>query len=640
MLEKAALNKGQSYFDSLMKEYKKAETQIEKELTTWLERVADNNGFTSLVEARKLLNDSELEEFKWSIDEYIKYGKENALNSKWMKELENASAKVHISRLESIRLQLQQIAEQLYGGQTDGLDKLLNDIYSDTFKHTAFEIQKGTNVGTRLNALDSNRIDKVLSKPWTADGRTFKDRCWNNKTELVSSLHTELTQSLMRGDNPKKAIDSIKNKFGVQRYKAGRLVMTESAYFSSAAQKDCYKELDVEEYEIVATLDSHTSEICQSLDGKVFKMSEYEPGITAPPFHPNCRSCTAPYFDDNYGERAARGKDGEIYYVPEGMKYKDWEKSFTNETSGIELKNDNTPDIIKTEDALALRGAIFNKNKGFLNDVQQKEFQTILDGMSNEQLTLYDKLSENFERNDYHYKDDAAYYPGERKVKMNIDSNSWDKAVGSGYTGAWNTKFHEEFHQLDHILGLNKTKFAKTASGNFASKFTNISTGYGKRMIQAIDDDILSAINKAVDWRNAERIADGMKASFKHLKNLDRISGDASDSLVYWLKQNYGTTKRKAQIDLFTDAVGLSTRNRIPLHSRGFWGHKPSYNKERGKSGATSETWATFASLFNCGDDETVKVIKELMPSTWETYSDIMKEVIEFASDNPLVYPK
>ena len=60
--------------------------------------------------------------------------------------------------------------------------------------------------------------------------------------------------------------------------------MTEQAYFSSAAQKDCFNDLDVEEYEIVATLDSHTSDICRSLDGKVFKMSDYKPGVTAPPW--------------------------------------------------------------------------------------------------------------------------------------------------------------------------------------------------------------------------------------------------------------------------------------------------------------------------------------------------------------------
>ena len=69
------------------------------------------------------------------------------------------------------------------------------------------------------------------------------------------------------------------------RYNAGRLVMTEEAYFSSAAQKDCFNELGVEQYEIVATLDSRTSEICRNLDGKVFPMKDYQAGVTAPPFH-------------------------------------------------------------------------------------------------------------------------------------------------------------------------------------------------------------------------------------------------------------------------------------------------------------------------------------------------------------------
>jgi NAD+--asparagine ADP-ribosyltransferase len=109
--------------------------------------------------------------------------------------------------------------------------------------------------------------------------------------------------------------------------------MTEEAFFSSAAQKDAFNELDVEKYEIVATLDSHTSEICRELDSKVFPMKEYQPGVTAPPFHVWCRSTTVPYFDDNFGsvgERAARGEDGKTYYVPANMKYNDWMKSFVD----------------------------------------------------------------------------------------------------------------------------------------------------------------------------------------------------------------------------------------------------------------------------------------------------------------------
>lgn len=114
---------------------------------------------------------------------------------------------------------------------------------------------------------------------------------------------------------------------------AGRLVMTESAYFSSAAQKDCFDDLGVEEYEIVATLDAHTSEICQSMDGKHFPLKDFQAGVTAPPFHPWCRSTTCPYFDDDYGEvgeRAARGGDGKTYFVPADMNYREWKETFVD----------------------------------------------------------------------------------------------------------------------------------------------------------------------------------------------------------------------------------------------------------------------------------------------------------------------
>jgi hypothetical protein len=110
--------------------------------------------------------------------------------------------------------------------------------------------------------------------------------------------------------------------------------MTEQAYFHSVAQKEAFKELDVEEFEVVATLDSRTSDVCQDMDGQHFPMSQYEPGVTAPPFHVWCRSVTVPYFEDNFtGERAARDEEtGQTYYVPDSMKYKDWKEHFVDKT--------------------------------------------------------------------------------------------------------------------------------------------------------------------------------------------------------------------------------------------------------------------------------------------------------------------
>lgn len=347
MLETAQLEKGQRFYADLERQYRIASANIEKEINNWYQRFAENNQIT-MAEAKKLLKTGELAEFKWNVQEYIKYGEENALNQQWMKELENASARVHISRLEALKLQLQQQVEILYGNQVDGLDKLLRDIYSDGYYHTAFEIQRGFNIGWDLHDLDSNQLDKILSRPWSLDGRTFSDRIWVNKQQLIGSLQTQLTQAVIRGESPDVLIKNLAQQMNVDRNKAGRLIMTESAAFASAAQKDCFNDLGVEKYEIVATLDNRTSRICQELDGEVFDMKDYQVGVTAPPFHPWCRTTTVPYFEDNYGERAARDAEGKVYYVPSNIKYKDWKKAFVDGGSKDGLKElDISGKIIK-----------------------------------------------------------------------------------------------------------------------------------------------------------------------------------------------------------------------------------------------------------------------------------------------------
>lgn len=349
MLETAQLEKGQRFYADLERQYRIASANIEKEINNWYQRFAENNQIT-MAEAKKLLKTGELAEFKWNVQEYIKYGEENALNQQWMKELENASARVHISRLEALKIQLQQQVEVLYGNQSDGLDKLLRDIYSEGYYHTAFEIQRGFNIGWDLHDLDSNQLDKILSRPWSLDGRTFSDRIWVNKQQLIGSLQTQLTQAVIRGESPDVLIKNLAQQMNVDKNKAGRLIMTESAAFASAAQKDCFKALDVEKYEIVATLDNRTSQICQDLDGEVFDMKDYQVGVTAPPFHPWCRTTTVPYFEDNYGERAARDeKTGKTYYVPSNMKYKDWKKAFVDGGSKTGLKElGDVKEIVKT----------------------------------------------------------------------------------------------------------------------------------------------------------------------------------------------------------------------------------------------------------------------------------------------------
>lgn len=352
LLEQSQNQKGLQCYADIERQYRQAQKQIEGQIAVWYQRFANNNNIT-LSEARKMLISKELEELKWDINQYIKYGKENAINGIWMKQLENASARYHISRLEALKLQTQQSLEVMFGNQLDSIDSAMRGIYTNGYYRTAFEIQKGVGVGWDFVTLDEKQISKVINKPWAADGKNFSERIWSNQQKLVNELNTTLTQNIILGQDPQKAINAIAKKMNTSKNIAGRLVMTEEAFFSSAAQKDCFNELDVEQFEIVATLDSHTSDICQEMDGKKFPMSHWEVGVTAPPFHVWCRTTTVPAFADEYdsiGERAARGEDGKTYYVPANMTYKEWKKSFVegNKTGLQEMSAD---DIMQEKDA-------------------------------------------------------------------------------------------------------------------------------------------------------------------------------------------------------------------------------------------------------------------------------------------------
>ncbi|MBF4806513.1 MAG: minor capsid protein [Pseudoleptotrichia goodfellowii] len=314
-------------------EYERAIARMNKDIEAWYNRIAKNND-VSLVEAKKLLNDKELKEFKWTLDEYIKHGEENGIKKDWSRQLENASARVHIERLEAMKLQIRGEIEKLYNGRESGFESYLKNLYKDQYNRTAFQIAKGTGVGTNIYSLNDKLVNTVIKKPWAPDGKNFSDRIWEDKDKLINTLHTEMTQAFIRGDSLEKLADKIAEKMKVSKANASRLIYTESAAYSSKARIKSYQDLGVEKYEIVATLDSRTSEICQELDGKVFDMKDYEIGTTAPPFHVHCRTTTAPWFEDinDDGERAARSEEtGKTEYVSANMSYKDWKKRYVRE---------------------------------------------------------------------------------------------------------------------------------------------------------------------------------------------------------------------------------------------------------------------------------------------------------------------
>ncbi len=500
-LEEAQNRKGADTYRLIEEQYKQAQKELEGKINTWYQRFAANNG-VSMAEARRMLRDRELAELKWDVKEYIKRGQENAFTGQWMRELENASARFHISRLEALKLQTQQSLELMFGNQLDSIDAAMKRIYLDGYYHTAYELQKGFRIGWDIAGLDQRQIEKVIRKPWAVDGKNFSERVWGNKEKLITEVHRELTQDILLGRDPQKAIDNIARKMNASKNNAGRLIMTEEAYFSSAAQKDCFKDLGVEQYEIVATLDSHTSDICQSLDGQVFPMKDFEPGVTAPPFHVYCRSTTVPYFDDDFGqigERAARNEEtGKTCYVPDNMTYREWKESFVDGGD-----KDNTIQVPQIRDE-----RIRNANEEFSQVLLHSESTPLSDKMIlyngateyqlNESLTApfaydpeLDVIQYNPSAPDYEFYDMNFVQAHELSHRMDtLEYHSWENEKFLQAIESTREKVYNDRERIKEWFSDNG-KYANDAA--LSDIFSALSNGEM--------NDILYAVHETTYWK-------------------------------------------------------------------------------------------------------------------------------------------
>lgn len=331
ILENRSNQSALEYYANLEKQYQLAAKNIQKEMDSWFMRYATNNQIT-MSEARKILTGPELKDFRMTLEDYIAKGKTLNYSQTWAKQLEKASTLYHVERYQALLVNIQQQIEVVTGNELDSLDKFLSDQYKSSYYHTAFEIQKGLGVGVDLMKIDDKKVANLIKQPWTLDARTFSDRIWSDKKLLVGNVDKILTQGMISGEGYVKTAKKLQDAMNTQMYKAKRIVVTESAFFSSRSQQDCFNDLGVKKYEIVSTLDGKTSEVCRHMDGKVFEQKYFKPGVTASPFHCNCRTFQAPHFSEDFGvpeSRAARDpKTGKTVIVSGNMNYPEWEKKF------------------------------------------------------------------------------------------------------------------------------------------------------------------------------------------------------------------------------------------------------------------------------------------------------------------------
>lgn len=329
-IDKSIFKDAEAYAVYLDQEYQKAIEEIDRLISYHLMKISDEQG-VSLQGAKKLLSVKE----RLRLENFIKLS-QMEMTEPLNRALNLESRRARISRLQAMELELKTSIAKLMTREEKGLYSQLEKTYTNKYYQTIYGMQRITGFET-LAKVDPERLKTIILNPWLEDGSNFSDRIWGRGDKLVMTLRKELTQSLALGRHPKEIARQFAKTMNTSRSNAYRLLMTETSAINSKANQDAFEKLGAPMYEINATLDMRTSYICREMDGRKFEMKDYKLGITAPPFHPYCRTTIIPSFNDDIereideavGRIARRTRKGKSRRVG-NLTYKEWFEKYVN----------------------------------------------------------------------------------------------------------------------------------------------------------------------------------------------------------------------------------------------------------------------------------------------------------------------
>ena len=281
--------------------------QLVSEIEKFYARYAVDNKMTH-AEAKQYLTDKERREFKHVTLERFR---EMALNPDTPTPLLDALGYRHrISRKEALLAEIERLTAELYGkpdGIHDKVTEALSDVYIKGKIHQAKNLAHFGIIEKPILGVDA--VKHKMASNWS--GKTFSTNVWGHDAAVYKSISDTINKGLTGGWSIDRMARALSERTGVAYHRADTLVRTETTFYNNLATLDTIKELGGDHYEIVAVLDSRTSEICQSENHKVYPVKEYEPGRTAPPFHVRCRSTIRPAVKSDKKGKTDRTEEAE-----------------------------------------------------------------------------------------------------------------------------------------------------------------------------------------------------------------------------------------------------------------------------------------------------------------------------------------
>lgn len=312
------------YYKGLEKAFEQSRKEIQKVINEFYSRYASENGL-SFTAAQRALSNEEIGTLKQFI------ALVNVNMGKYNQELNNMSIKARITRYQALEKQIDALLQQLYAieYQYKG-EEALKNVYSGTYYQTWFDFDQYRGFHQKFAQINPASVEELIKYPF--NGADYSTRLWKQKDHMLQQLSESITTMLIQGKNPQTLAGDFAKKFGTKTFEAYRLLHTEGAFMIEQGTLAAYKEEGVKKYQILATLDHKTSDICREEDGNTYDVDKAVTGVNYPPFHNFCRTTTTPSYEDldnSDSTRVARDPvTGKSYEVPADMKYKEWHEKY------------------------------------------------------------------------------------------------------------------------------------------------------------------------------------------------------------------------------------------------------------------------------------------------------------------------
>ena len=270
--------------------------RMQQQIDSWYMKYAKEEGIT-MAEAKRRCD-------QLDIDEYGRLAKQYIATHDFSPQA-NADMRIYnltmkVNRLEMIKSRIGLELTAGYADVNSYLDRALTDQALAEFQRQAGIL--GLTVGSpekRAHAIVNGSYQRLTFRNGKGTWPTFSDNLWAQKQGLKSTLDTELATGIIRGMNPTTIAGTlyphmradVKNR----KYVAERLMRTEMRRVQTEVQKQSFERNGYDEYMFIA--EPSCCPECATLNGQHFYVRDMQPGMNAPPMHPNCRCSTAAYMD-------------------------------------------------------------------------------------------------------------------------------------------------------------------------------------------------------------------------------------------------------------------------------------------------------------------------------------------------------